>query len=242
MRALLSLHHELLLSIYSREKEKAKQGMSDAKVFVCSKDKLSQMLHFGTDKFFGRDIEILLVRDEYQRDSVEECCLALTMASAVILVGDKNQAPVAVQQPIKAPTPLAPWLRHEKMNRFTAIDTVWTTQRFGGPILECIRASLSHMSSLRSFVGDTCQVFPLLLRSGRHWFYETEECLGPEKNLLFARREALFFRAVLHVAFVEVGLRWFLSAPARDRDTLYIFTMNNVLQDKIQDVVEESFA
>ena len=144
LRALLSLHHELALFIYSREAEESKKEMSTVKVFVCSKDKLSQILHFGTDKFFGRDIEILLVRDEYQRDSVEECCLALTMASAVILVGDKNQAPETVQQPIKAPTPLAPWLRHEKMNRFTAMDTVWTTQRFGGPMLECIRASLSH--------------------------------------------------------------------------------------------------
>ena len=82
--------------------------MSCAKVFVCSKDKLSQMLHFGTDKFFGRDVEILLIRDEYQRDSVEECCLALTMASAVILIGDRNQAPETVPQAIKAPAPLAP--------------------------------------------------------------------------------------------------------------------------------------
>ena len=74
LRALLSLHHLLLLPIYSREGEEAKKGMTKAKVIVCTKDKLSQMLHHGAIIFFGEDVEILLIRDEYQRDSLEEAC------------------------------------------------------------------------------------------------------------------------------------------------------------------------
>ena len=218
LRALLSLHHELVLSIYSREKEESKKGMARAKVFVCSKDKLSQMLHHGTDKFFGQDVEILLIRDEYQRDSVEECCLSLTMASALILVGDRNQAPDTEQQAIKAPKPLAQWLRHRKMRPFTALDTVWTTHRFGGAILECITATLPHMSLLRSAVTDACEVIPILMPSSNRWEHEPKEIRGLHE-ILFARREEVFFRAILHIAFVEVGLRSLLPPRARDKDT-----------------------
>ena len=110
------------MSTYSRETEEAKIGMTRAKVYVCTKDKLSQLLHHGTDTFFGESVEILLVRDEYQRESFEEVCLALAMASAMILLGDKNQAPDQQEQTIQAPIAIAQWLRDEKMLSFTALE------------------------------------------------------------------------------------------------------------------------
>ena len=89
------------------------------------------------------------------------------------------------------------------------------------------------MDPLRSSATHPCAVFPLLMGPGRNWEHDPQDKRGPHE-LRLARCEELFFRAILHVVLVEVGLRWYLNGEARDKDTFYVLTMNSTIQEYIR--------
>ena len=234
--SLLAMRHTYLLELYDREIDIGNDAAEKIRVLVMTKTKFNELLSSGQRKALGKDIPIFLVKDEYQRNDMEDEILSMSMADGILLVGDPYQAPKQRTQSVENKNNksilTANWLKNKQISDFVATLPVMDTYRLGPSMVNVIRKVFPALQQMNSSRTKDTSFLPVLLDRSWDWTYHRKP--GDDNDNQEVARDKHYFSVLLTITSIELAIQWFSRDTTDLRDGFVIMSPWNILLDNVK--------